>query len=136
MNKSLGTAFLVPFFSCFMFLGTLLTEITGNRFYKEKLILIFIDFSDISCSMCSDSLIKLNEFFNLNLSSTSKMFIIGILLYECPYGIESVRCEKIVEKQLKGFILTNEIRFPIVSDRSHVFEGLNIKRSMIIYFDQ
>jgi len=139
MNKLRFIIISIMLFLNFSFFEDILAnqKNSENTSQIEKFILVIINSSDLYCSICNDSLIEFNEFLLSKVLNKSRIFVVGILLYKCPPNKkEYERCEKIIKKQLRGFILTNNICFPIVLDKFHVFKEFNKEKSAIIYFDK
>ncbi len=89
----------------------------------------------INCSLCLQSFTKFIEIINANELEKS---VLGILVfYKEEDELSSEIDIQIIEKQLRGFISGNNIKFPIVLDENGVFSDLNLDLSdtALILFD-
>ncbi|MEO0294314.1 MAG: hypothetical protein ABIN61_08875 [candidate division WOR-3 bacterium] len=101
---------------------------TINKTTKNlKLILIFVDYSTISCSFCLDSFIAL--FNKLEKQKNEEGIVTGIVLSD---NLEDENKVKIIEKQLRGFVKANNINFPLILDKTNIFKGLNLENTVIV----
>ena len=101
----------------------------------DKKFLLIIDMGFINCSLCLQSFTKFIETINANGLEKS---VLGILVfYKEEDELISEKNIQIIEKQLRGFISGNNIKFPIVLDRNGVFSDLNLDSSdtALILFD-
>lgn len=116
-------------------LGSLLD---GERYFQAlsgqgRLILVIFDFESLSCPLCLDSF---KNFCEALQSKGQQNSALGILTYKNPKGEKAVDgYTKIIEKKLRGFIIGNKIEFPILLDKFHVFEGMNLKEAAFFLFD-
>lgn len=132
----------------FIFPGILLTLIFtvlsfGERPQEEsipqiflgggRLILIIIDLESFFCPLCLESF---KAFSDALLSNGQEHLALGVLTFQNPSADENIENQtKIVERKLRGFIAGNNIKFPILLDKLHVFDGMRLKDSDIILFD-
>jgi hypothetical protein len=101
----------------------------------DKEFLLIIDMGFINCSLCLQSFTKFIETINANELEKS---VLGILIYYKEENeLNAEKNIKIIEKQLRGFISGNNIKFPIILDRNGVFSDLNLDLSdtALILFD-
>lgn len=108
-----------------------------NQGYDQvhhKLLLFIIDFKSFMCPSCLDSFL---EFYHTLGCSFEEGMIWGILVFDKPSKMqEEDLSTKIIEKKLRGFIKANNIKFPIIIDRFHIFKGLSQERTAVIVFDR
>lgn len=101
----------------------------------DKKYLLIIDMGFINCSLCLQSFTKFIETINANELEKS---VLGILIFDKEEDELSSEIDiQIIEKQLRGFMSGNNIKFPIVLDRNGVFNDLNLDSSdtALILFD-
>jgi len=101
----------------------------------DKEFLLIIDMGFINCSLCLQSFTKFIETIN---SSGLEKSVLGILIYYKEENeLNAEKNIKIIEKQLRGFISGNNIKFPIILDKNGVFSDLNLDLSdtALILFD-
>ena len=101
----------------------------------DKKFFLIIDMDFINCSLCLQSFTKFIETINANELEKS---VLGILIYYKEENeLNAEKNIKIIEKQLRGFISGNNIKFPIILDRNGVFSDLNLDLSdtALILFD-
>jgi hypothetical protein len=101
----------------------------------DKEFLLIIDMGFINCSLCLQSFTKFIETINANELEKS---VLGILIYYKEENeLNAEKNIKIIEKQLRGFISGNNIKFPIILDKNGVFSDLNLDLSdtALILFD-
>lgn len=119
-----------------LFLITDSNSIEKNRnFTSDKRFLLIIDMGFINCSLCLQSFTKFIEAINANGLEKS---VLGVLILEREENeLSSDKYIQIIEKQLRGFISGNNIKFPIILDRNGVFNDLNLDSSdtALILFD-
>lgn len=100
---------------------------------QGKLILVIFDFESLSCPLCLDSF---KNFCEALQSKGQQNLAVGILTFRNPEGEKAVDdYTKIIEKKLRGFIVGNNIEFPILLDKFHVFGGMNLKEAAIFLCD-
>jgi len=100
---------------------------------EGKLILIIFDFESLSCPLCLESF---KDFCETLHSTGLENSALGLLTYQNAADEQNIeKYTKIVEKKLRGFRIGNRIKFQILLDKFHVFEGLNITKPGIILFD-
>ena len=99
--------------------------------FDKKLLLFILDFQDFSCMTCLDSFLGLYQQLPVRFK-TSKTW--GILVVKNS-GKEENKQHWIAEKKLRGFIGANQITFPILMDRAHVFRELAEEGSGVMLFD-
>ncbi|HDZ27242.1 hypothetical protein LCGC14_0793220 [marine sediment metagenome] len=101
----------------------------------DKKFFLIIDMDFINCSLCLQSFTKFIETINANELEKS---VLGILIFhEDEDELSSEIDIQIIEKQLRGFILGNNIKFPIILDKNGVFSDLDLDLSVtaLILFD-
>ncbi len=101
----------------------------------DKNFLLIIDMGFINCSLCLQSFTKFIETINANEIEKS---VLGILIFHKDEDELSSEIDiQIIEKQLRGFISGNNIKFPIILDKNGVFSDLNLDLSdtALILFD-
>ena len=90
----------------------------------DKKFLLIIDMGLINCSLCLQSFTRFIEVINANGLEKSGL---GVLIFEREENeLNSEKNIQIIEKQLRGFISGNDIKFPIILDRNGVFSDLNL----------
>lgn len=111
-----------------LFLITSSNSIEKDRNYiSDKRYLLIIDTSFLNCSLCLQSFTKFIETINANGLEES---VLGVLIFDTEENeLSSERDIQIIEKQLRGFISGNNIKFPIILDRNGVFSNLNLDSS-------
>jgi len=97
----------------------------------RQLLLFILDFEDFSCITCLDSFLGLYRMLPLRFKTSNAW---GILVVK-EREEEGDRAVMIAEKKLKGFVRANHIDFPILVDRSRIFEGLAENGSGVLLFD-
>jgi hypothetical protein len=101
----------------------------------DKKFFLIIDMDFINCSLCLQSFTKFIETINANELEKS---VLGILILEREENeLNSKKNIQIIEKQLRGFISGNNIKFPIILDKNGVFSDLNLDLgdTALILFD-
>ena len=105
------------------------SAISGRR----TLCWILIDFETFFCSPC---LAPLLEFCQALPGHVQAERVRGILVYNRRSdGNEDSRYARIVQTKMQGFIKANNIRFPIVLDEYHLFNGLLQSNTQALLFD-
>jgi hypothetical protein len=102
---------------------------------SDKRYLLIIESGFLNCPLCLQSFTKFIEVINANGLEKS---VLGVLIFDKEEDeLSSERDIQIIEKQLRGFISGNKIRFPIILDRDGVFNDLNLDSSgtALISFD-
>lgn len=111
-------------------------SIEKNRnFTSNKKFLLIIEIGFINCSLCLQSFTKFIETINANGLEQS---VLGILIFDKEEDeLNSEIDIQIIEKQLRGFISGNNIKFPIIMDRDGVFSDMNLDSgdTTLISFD-
>ncbi|MDH7514026.1 MAG: hypothetical protein QHH14_13855 [Clostridiales bacterium] len=104
-----------------------------NLLSAGPLLLIIIDFKDFFCPFCLE---YLSFFCDLIYSKGFENFTVGILTFRNEGGRENVESEaKIMERRLRGFIIGNNIRFPVILDRFHALADWDLGEYKLIYLD-
>lgn len=106
-----------------------------RNFISDKRYLLIIDSGFLNCSLCLQSFTKFIEAINANGLEKS---VLGVLIFDSEENkLSSERDIQIIEKQLRGFISGNSIRFPIILDRNGVLSNLNLDSSdtALVLFD-
>jgi len=102
---------------------------------SDKRYLLIIESGFLNCPLCLQSFTKFIEVINANGLEKS---VLGVLILDKEENeLSSERDIQIREKQLRGFISGNHIKFPIILDRNGVFSNLNLDSSdtALISFD-
>ncbi len=100
---------------------------------QGKFILVVFDFESLSCPLCLDSF---KNFCEALQSKGKENSALGVLIYRNPEDEKAVDDHtKIIEKKLRGFIIGNNIEFPIILDKFHIFNGTSAKGTGVILFD-
>lgn len=100
---------------------------------RKTLCWILIDFDTFFCSPC---LAPLLEFCQALPGPIQEERLRGILVYSRRSdGSEDSRHARIVQTKMQGFIKANDIRFPIVLDEHHLFNGLLKSNTQAFLFD-
>ncbi|MCP2604760.1 hypothetical protein NLC29_01215 [Candidatus Aminicenantes bacterium AH-873-B07] len=104
----------------------------SNIVLKKKFLLL-IDFVYLNCPPCMQSLI---DFINIINSYKLENSVLGVLIYpKVETELDTKKHAKIIEKQLRGFTIGNDIKFPIILDKNGIFNSLNQKGVSLILFD-
>ena len=113
---------------------TLQQKNQGYDQVHHKLLLFIIDFKSFMCPSCLDSFL---EFYHTLGCSFEDKMIWGILVFDKPAKMqEEDLSTKIIEKKLRGFITANDIKFPIIIDRFHIFKSMGQEGTAVIVFDR
>lgn len=107
----------------------------NRNFTPDKRYLLIIESGFLNCSLCLQSFTKFIETINANGLERS---VLGVLTFDKEEDeLSSERDIQIIEKQLRGFISGNNIKFPVILDRNGVFNSLNSDSSAtaLILFD-
>ena len=102
---------------------------------SDKRYLLIIESDFLNCPLCLQPFTKFIETINANALEKS---VLGVLIFDKEENeLSSERDIQIIEKQLRGFISGNNIKFPIILDRNGVFSNLNLDSSdtALISFD-
>lgn len=104
------------------------------NFVQNKMLLFLIDFKSFMCLHCLDSFL---DFYHLISPFFERGMIWAILVLE-KTGKEEVKESsiRIAQKKLRGFIKANNIKFPIIVDRFHVFNSIEEKGTSVFLFDR
>ena len=95
--------------------------------------MVVMNFQDFFCPIClnvfSDFCSDLKSFGKDNL-------VLGMLVFKSRGKTEGDKGRmRIVEKQLEGFVKSNDIGFPFILDMQNVFDGWDIDSMAVILFD-
>ena len=126
---------IITIFTALIFITDSKSMEKDRNYISGKKYLLVIDSSFISCSLCLQSFTKFIEVINANGFEKS---VLGVLIFDTEEdGLNSERDIQIIEKQLRGFISGNNIKFPIILDRDGVFNDLNLDSgdTALILFD-
>ena len=86
-------------------------------------ILLLLDFSELSCQFCLSSFLDLCD--SLQSGRFNHVTILGILHFHSKNTIkDNSYYEKILRKQLRGFLKGNQISFPFLLDQHHIYTGM------------
>jgi len=100
---------------------------------SEKRFVLIIDFAFFTCPLCIQSLTDFNHIINAFKLEDS---LIGVMVYrETNNEVDAERRIKIIEKQLRGFIQGNDIRYPIILDKKGIFKSLSQDEASLILLD-
>ncbi|MFB0564444.1 MAG: hypothetical protein ACETWK_02045 [Candidatus Aminicenantaceae bacterium] len=99
----------------------------------RKLIVIIFDFKSLFCPLCLEALV---DFCNTLHSYGQDIFTLGVAVRDSDSNDSNDKSIKIAEKQIKGFVFANKIKFPILLDKYRVFAGLNPDGTTVILFDR
>lgn len=100
---------------------------------QGRFFLVVFDFESFSCPLCLDSF---KNFCEALQSKGQEDSAVGILTYRNPEGEKAVDdYTKIIEKKLRGFTIGNNIEFPILLDKFHIFNGTSLKGTGVILID-
>ena len=98
---------------------------------SENKLLVLMDFSSLSCSLCVKSLTEFVGALHENRLDDS---VFGVMIVEERDEETDVgRHRKIAEKRLEGFIRGNNIQFPFFLDEEGVFRPLNQHASATLF---
>jgi len=106
-----------------------------RNFASDKKYLLIIDSGFLNCSLCLLPFTKFIETINANGLEKS---VLGVLILDKEEDeLSSERDIQIIEKQLRGFISGNNIKFPIILDRNGVFSDMFLDSgdTALILFD-
>jgi hypothetical protein len=93
-------------------------------------LLFFIDFRDFACLNCLDSFLDFYHRLPPRFQSEDAM---GVLILE-P-GREDETSIQIARVKLRGFALSNHIKFPVQVDRFHVFREFAQEGTSVVLLD-
>jgi len=100
---------------------------------EGRLILVVFEFESLSCPLCLDSF---KNFCEALQSKGQENSALGVLTYRIQESEKAIDVyTKIIEKKLRGFIIGNNIEFPIILDKFHIFNGTNLKGTGVILID-
>jgi hypothetical protein len=99
--------------------------------FDKKWMLFILDFHDFSCMTCLDSFLGLTKQLPSRFKTSGAW---GILVVKRSEKEDNTRFW-IAEKKLRGFVQANDIAFPIIVDRSRVFERMAEMGSCVLVFD-
>ncbi len=97
---------------------------------KKGLVILVVNYSELLCSLCAESLIA-------KIESLSKKYSL-VLLVKPDGFLENMSKEKrhrILKKQIKGFVKANKIEVPVVIDQNNLFDKKVFPPSEGIVFD-
>jgi hypothetical protein len=106
-----------------------------RNYISDKRYILIIDIGFLNCSLCLQSFTKFIETINANGLEKS---VLGVLIFDKEEDeLYSERDIQIIEKQLRGFISGNNIKFPIILDRDGIFNDLSLDSvdTTLILFD-
>jgi len=106
-----------------------------RNYISDKRNILIIDIGFLNCSLCLQSFTKFIETINANGLEKS---VLGVLIFDKEEDeLYSERDIQIIEKQLRGFISGNNIKFPIILDRDGIFNDLSLDSvdTTLILFD-
>jgi hypothetical protein len=97
----------------------------------HNIVMLFLDRSDFSCQFCLNSFLQLCD--TLQTENFNKIIIRGILDgSEINDDEEKLKRDRILKKQIRGFVKGNNIHFPFYIDSSHVFRKIKDKDTAVI----
>ncbi len=88
-------------------------------------LLFIIDFTDFMCPACLDSLLNLCRLLPRHIQQER---VWGIVVFPHPHSTA------ILEKKVRGFQKANNIAFPILLDRDHIFRSLATQGTTLFLF--
>lgn len=101
--------------------------------FERKSILIIMEPKIFFCPFCLEPVIRLIDSFQI---SGQDCVITGVFLWKnFEDNQDPSKSERIIEKKIEGFMEGNEIPFPFILDKNHVFDGLNIEAPAVILLD-
>ena len=120
--------------SLFFIYGGSIQEDTQS-ILSERTFILIVNLSVLNCPLCAQSL---TEFIGIVNAFKLENDVMGVLVFsKRENGSSSETKVKIAEKQLRGFIIGNDIQFPFFLDRSGIFEALNPDATAtLILFDR
>jgi hypothetical protein len=95
--------------------------------------LLILDNASINCNLCIKSLEK---FIDLVHEFDLEFITTGILISSETENEKTEKQKNIIRKQLKGFIIGNNITFPIIIDDHDVFNFKNKSGMFLIFIDR
>lgn len=99
------------------------TGFDGQDSVPKTKLLLLVDMSFLSCSLCLQSL---TEFFGVIHECGLEDSVFGIMIMnEVQDGPDVEKRRKIAGKRLKGFVIGNNIPFSFFLDEQGVFRSLN-----------
>jgi hypothetical protein len=105
----------------------------GRDSISNRRYLLLVDSGFINCPLCLNSFTKFIEAVNAN--GLEKSFL-GVIIFEKEKNeLFSRKNIQIIEKQLRGFISGNNIKFPFILDTDGVFNDPNLDDVTLILFD-
>ena len=111
------------------------TQEDTQSILSERTFILIVNLSVLNCPLCAQSL---TEFIGIVNAFKLENDVLGVLVFsKRENGSSSETKVKIAEKQLRGFIIGNDIQFPFFLDRSGIFEALNPDATAtLILFDR
>ena len=98
---------------------------------RNYLLIVGADF--LNCPLCLNSFTKFIEVINAN--GLEESFLGALVLERDENELISGKNLQIIEKQLRGFISGNNIKFPFILDTDGVFNDLNLDDITLVLFD-
>ncbi|MGB8960114.1 MAG: hypothetical protein WCC00_13990 [Candidatus Aminicenantales bacterium] len=127
MNKPLQFKRLFSFASLVVFFSILFAfpnpdgQNRSGSPQHEKIILVLINTKYFSCPLCQT---LFNDFCKELFLKDLERFALGVFIPHSMPDSMSAKNIAILEKQLRGFIQGNSIRFPVILDRDQIFSDL------------
>ena len=104
---------------------------TFQKRNAENIIFLFLERSDFSCQLCLSSFLQLCD--TLQNKKFNHIVIRGILEGSgIDNNKEKVKHDKILKKQIRGFIKGNNLQFPFFLDSAQVFRKIKDKDTAVI----
>lgn len=105
-----------------------------NEMAKRSSILIILEPKVFFCPLCVESVVRFIDTLRVK---ESDCFVTGVFLWKSYEDKENAQKSlRIIEKKIRGFKEGNQIPFPIILDKDHVFQGLDIETPGIIFLDR
>lgn len=132
-NKKIASVSLVILLN-FVFISGLNSAENCLNFIDKKRFLLIVDFGFLNCPLCAQSL---TEFIRAVNAYNLEDSVFGVLVLDRErLNPDSDKRMRIAEKQLTGFIIGYDIRFPVVLDRQGIFRLVNPEASAtLLMFD-
>lgn len=103
-----------------------------HHYYFEKRFLLVLDDASLNCHLCLRSL---DDFLDLVREYDKEQVTTGILISSENSDDKTEKQIKIIKKQLDGFRIGNNIKFPIIFDEEGVFHFKERNGLFLVVFD-
>lgn len=121
------------FFLTILFIFFVFSVSSGQGVSNRQTRLLFvIDFDDFMCYSCLDSF--LNLYKSLPLPYQEEMSFGIVLVDKKENNRKKTLSQAILEKKLRGFVKSNQIKLPLIIDQLHNFDSLAEEGTTVYLF--